>query len=313
MWSTSNYARPLQKHSAYIVNIIGQKALCTVLVEFACVARRRCEGWIENESISNYVIKKGCPHGVRHGKPEQQTNHQQAFNARKRWRTGQNFTWNEDRFLKDPRYRQSQEEHGWDQAKCEETNKLAQEDHSYTIARSELFRYSSNWSLQLNSSGRNAPMAARSDYRSAGALKKNHLYRKSEEYQKPIPPQVQDRVRDDMKFSESCRQGARVTGYEPNETDNSDDIEVSASFFQGSRITSSTTLATTARSPHTLRLTTSTSGMRWLHHCTSRREREANASLKQTYHSDEESLFPSAQSILASTVRPVQKRMSRQS
>ena len=25
-----------------------------------------------------------------------------------------------DRFLKDPRYRQSREEHGWDQAKCEE-------------------------------------------------------------------------------------------------------------------------------------------------------------------------------------------------
>ena len=73
----------------------------------------------------------------------------------------------------------------------------------------------------------------------------------------------------------------------------------------------STTLATTARSPHTLRLTTSTSGMRWLHHCTSRRE--ANASLRQTYHSNEESLFPSAQSISASTERPVQKRMSSQS
>ena len=29
-----------------------------------------------------------------------------------------------------------------------------------------------------------------------------------------------------------------LTGYEPNETDNSDDIEVSASFFQGSSITS---------------------------------------------------------------------------
>ena len=73
----------------------------------------------------------------------------------------------------------------------------------------------------------------------------------------------------------------------------------------------STTVATTARSAHTLRLTTSTSGMRWLHHCTSRRE--ANASLRQTYHSNEESLFPSAQSILASTVRPAQKRMSSQS
>ena len=100
--------------------------------------------------------------------------------------TGQNFTGCKDRLWKDPRYRQSQEEHGWDQAKCEEMNKLAQEDHSYTLTRSELSRYSSNWSLQENSSGRNAPMATRSDYRSAVALK-NHLYRKSEEYQKTNP------------------------------------------------------------------------------------------------------------------------------
>ena len=34
------------------------------------------------------------------------------------------------------------------------------------------------------------------------------------------------------------------------------------------------TLATTARSPRMLRLTTSTSGMRWLHHCTSRSEKQ---------------------------------------
>ena len=107
---------------------------------------------------------------------EQQTNDHQAFNAwetmaKEEDATGQNFTWNEDRFLKDPQYRQSREEHGWDQAKCEEMNKLAQEDHSYTLTRSELLRYSSNWSLQLNSSGRNAPMATRSDYRSAVALK----------------------------------------------------------------------------------------------------------------------------------------------
>ena len=88
--------------------------------------------------------------------------------------TGQNFTGSKNRFLKDPQYRQSHEEHGWDQAKCEEMNKLAQEDHSYTLTRSELLRYSSNWSLQLNSSGRNAPVATRPDYRSAVSLK-NHL------------------------------------------------------------------------------------------------------------------------------------------
>ena len=42
----------------------------------------------------------------------------------------------------------------------------------------------------------------------------------------------------------------------------------------------STTLATTARSPQTLRSTTSTSGMRWLHHCTSRSEKQMRACCK---------------------------------
>ena len=74
----------------------------------------------------------------------------------------------------------------------------------------------------------------------------------------------------------------------------------------------STTLATTARSHHTLRLTTSTI-RNALASPLYIQERQANASLRQTCHSNEESVFPSAQSILASTERPAQKRMSSQS
>ena len=44
--------------------------------------------------------------------------------------------------------------------------------------------------------GCNAPMATRPDYRAAVALK-NHLYRNSEDFQKPIPPQDQDRVEEE--------------------------------------------------------------------------------------------------------------------
>ena len=51
-------------------------------------------------------------------------------------------------------------------------------------------------------------MATRPDYRAAVALK-FHMYRNSEDYQEPIPPQGQDRVREN-KFSETYRQGARV-------------------------------------------------------------------------------------------------------
>ena len=81
---------------------------------------------------------------------------------------------NSRQILKDPQHRQSQEEHGWDEAKCEEMDKLAKEDHSYTLTRSDFLRYSSNWSIQLNNSGPNKLMASRPDYRTAVQLT-NHL------------------------------------------------------------------------------------------------------------------------------------------
>ena len=88
-------------------------------------------------SISNYVIKEGCSHGARYGKSEEQTYYYQAFNAWKRCRKkkdaqGNNYTGILDRFLKSPRYRKSQEEHGWNETKCAEMDKLAEEDHTLT-------------------------------------------------------------------------------------------------------------------------------------------------------------------------------------
>ena len=76
-------------------------------------------------------------------------------------------------------------------------DKLAQEDHSYPLVRSE-----------FHSSGSNKPMATRPDYRTAVA-EKIYLYRKPEEYQKTIPPQDQDRVRENTKFSDSYRSSSR--------------------------------------------------------------------------------------------------------
>ena len=64
-----------------------------------------------------------------------------------------------------------------------------------------------------------------------------------------------------------------------------------------------------------LRLTTSTPGIRWLHHCAPQ-EREASASLFQVYHSQRESLFQRAQSIFSKYGKHVawmsQKRKSNQ-
>ena len=81
---------------------------------------------------------------------------------------------------------------GWNEAQCEEVDKVAQEDHTYKLTKAEYLRYRPNWCLQPNNSGNNGPMATRPDYRAAVALK-NHLHRNSEDYQEPIPPQDQDR------------------------------------------------------------------------------------------------------------------------
>ena len=61
MWSISNCARPLQKCNAPTANLIGQKALYIVHVEFACVTRKLCrlKKRFDSLTISNYVIKKG--------------------------------------------------------------------------------------------------------------------------------------------------------------------------------------------------------------------------------------------------------------
>ena len=72
------------------VSLIGQKALYSVHVEFACktrssmrrLNRKRCDAL----SMSNYVIKKWCRHGAGHGKSEEQTSYHQAVNAWKRCR-----------------------------------------------------------------------------------------------------------------------------------------------------------------------------------------------------------------------------------
>ena len=66
----------------------------------------------------------------------------------------------------------------------------------------------------------------------------------------------------------------------------------------------STSLVTTTRSTQMLRLTTSTPGIRWLHHCTFRSEKQVRACCRFITRK-RESLFQRAQSILASTGRPV--------
>ena len=95
-----------------------------------------------------------------------------------------------------------------------------------------------------------------------------------------------------------------LTGYEPNVTDTSDDFEVIHSFFQRSHVeTVYDSGDNDAKSPNA---ETDDEHIRnALALPLYIQEREANASLRQAYHSNEESLLPGARSILAGTGQPV--------
>ena len=149
-------------------------------------------------SIPHYVIKKGRPHGARHGKTEAQKQYHIAFNAWKRCRKrvdGQeeHYEGIHDRFLRDQVYRDSQLKIGWTEQKCIEMDKLAQEDHSYRLSRDEFQRYQKQWYLTLNKSCKNAPMRLRSDFRAAVTIK-NSLHREpGKERAQPVPFQQYQR------------------------------------------------------------------------------------------------------------------------
>ena len=135
-------------------------------------------------SIPNYVIKKGRPRGARHGKTEAQKEHCIAHDARRRC-IKKNFEGIHARFQRDLTYRHSQLKIGWTEEKCIEMDKLAQENHTYCPSSEEYERCQKNWYISLNTSGRNAPMKLRSDFREA-LTNMHRLHRESGE-ERPAP------------------------------------------------------------------------------------------------------------------------------
>ena len=117
-------------------------------------------------SIPHHVIKKGRPRGARHGKTEAQKERFVAHNARRRC-IKKNYDGIHDRFQRDSVYRDSQLKIGWTEEKCIEVDELAQKDFIYRPSTGEYERYRKNWYISLNTSGRNAPMKLRSDFREA--------------------------------------------------------------------------------------------------------------------------------------------------
>ena len=152
MWSTSNCARPLQKCHAPVAYLVGQKALYTVVVEFACVTRNPCASWIENDSIPYRFritwFKKESLHGARREKLRSRPTITKRFNAWKRCRkqkdaAGQKLHQNSREIFEGFAVPSITKRNWMEWSKCKEMDKMAREDHCYTLTKSDLIRYSS--------------------------------------------------------------------------------------------------------------------------------------------------------------------------
>ena len=100
-------------------------------------------------SISNYVIKKGRPHGHRYGKTTEHREYHVAHNLRKRC-IERHFQGIHHRFVNDPEFRASQLEHDRNEEVCIKMDELAQKYFSHHMTQAEYFRYKRNWWISLN-------------------------------------------------------------------------------------------------------------------------------------------------------------------
>ena len=102
---------------------------------------RRFHQWqLDILSIPNYVIKKGRPHGNRHGKTDEQRQHFIAHNLRKRC-IKKDFEGIHDRFQKALRFRDSQLRIDRTEEICIQMDEVAQKDFTYRMSSDEFLRY----------------------------------------------------------------------------------------------------------------------------------------------------------------------------
>ena len=147
---------------------------------------RRIHRWqLDILSFPNYLIKKGRPHGNRHGKTEAQRDFI-AHNLRKRC-SKKNFEGIHDRCQRDFKFRDSQLRIDRTEEICIQMDEVAQKDFTYRMSSEEYLRYKKTWSISLNTSGRNAPMKLRSDF-SEALTKMHRLQREFGEERLPPTP-----------------------------------------------------------------------------------------------------------------------------
>ena len=92
-----------------------------------------------------------------------------------------------DRFQKDSIFRESQILIDRTEEVCIQMDKDAQKDFTYRMTEDEYFRYTKNWWISLNKSGKIGPLRDRSDFNEA-LTKLHRLHQESgEEQLAPIP------------------------------------------------------------------------------------------------------------------------------
>ena len=192
MWSCLNCSRQTLKRNTKNALCIGYwiqgivYCTCRHLLKESEANRGAIRCTLDLLSIQCYVIKKGRPHGHRHGKTTEQRYHFIAHNLRKRC-IKRRFKGIHDRFVNDPEFRASQLEHDRTEEVCIQMDELEQKDFSYLMTQAEYFRYRTNWWISLNNSGKNGPLRYRSDLNDA-LTTLNRLHQESGERQvRPVP------------------------------------------------------------------------------------------------------------------------------
>ena len=118
-------------------------------------------------SIPNYYIKKGRPHGHRHGKRPGDHEYFIANSLKKKCKK-KHFLGIHDRFIRDEKFRKNMFDVGRNEEICREMDKLANEDHTHRITEEEIRVYRNNWWIRSNTVGSDTmPVRHRADFKQA--------------------------------------------------------------------------------------------------------------------------------------------------
>ena len=102
-------------------------------------------------SIPDFVIKKGRPHGRRHGKKPGDREYYTANQLKKCKKKF--FQGIHDRFIRDETFRNQMIENGRDEYACRQMDAFADEDHTHHLTPQEYTLYKSDWWLTSNKTG----------------------------------------------------------------------------------------------------------------------------------------------------------------